>query len=214
MVGIVGKSGSGKTTLVDLLLRLLEPSRGQIFIDQVGIDQIHMMESRKNIGYVSQDVFAINDTIENNIRFYDKAVTWEQIIQAAKAAYIYDFIQSQPRQFQTEVGERGIMLSGGEKQRLVLARTLARNPSILVLDEATSALDNESELMIQKAIEELKGRVTIIVIAHRLSTLHGCDEIGILENGRIVEQGPPARLLKDKDSRFYQMYNIRETSES
>ncbi len=209
MLGIVGKSGAGKTTIVDLFLRLMQPTRGKILIDGTDISAINIKEWRNNIGYVSQDIFVLNDTFENNIRFYDESISDEVVCDSAKMAYIFDFIQSKANQFKTAVGERGVLLSGGEKQRLVLARVLARHPSILILDEATSALDNESELMIQRAIEGLKGRVTIFVIAHRLTTLLNCDKIIFLENGRNCEEGPPQELLKDKDSNFFQLYNIR-----
>lgn len=208
VIGIIGESGSGKTTLVDLLLRLLEPASGKILVDGTDIAEIDIGEWRKNIGYVSQDIFIINDTIENNIRFYDETVSDKDIVRGAKMASIYDFIQSQPQKFKTQVGERGVMISGGEKQRLVLARYLARNPKILILDEATSALDNKSELMIQEAIEGIKGKITIFVIAHRLSSILNCDKVIFLEKGRVGEEGYPADLLKDKSSRFYKLYNI------
>lgn len=209
MLGVVGKSGAGKTTIADLLLRLVKPSGGSIALDGVDISQINMREWRKNIAYVVQDMFVFNDTIENNIRFYEDAISNADIHRAASEAYIYDFIQTLPRKFETEVGERGVLLSGGEKQRLVLSRALAKNPKILILDEATSALDNESELMIQRAIEGLKGKMTIFVIAHRLTTLLNCDKIIFLENGKISEKGSPRELLEDKDSSFYRLYNIR-----
>lgn len=213
MVGLIGKSGSGKTTFVDLLLKLLNPSSGAIMADGIDIKEIGIVEWRKNIGYVSQEIFLINDTIENNLRFYDDSVSNEDMIYAAKMAYIYDFIQRQPNKFRTQVGERGMLLSGGERQRMVLARTLARHPKILILDEATSALDNESEAMIQRAIENLKGKITIIVIAHRLSTILNCDRALVLEGGRIREDGAPKTLLKDKTSYFYRSYyNIRENT--
>lgn len=211
MVGIVGKSGAGKTTIVDLLLRLWKPSKGTILIDGVDIAEINIKNWRENIAYVSQEMFVINDTVENNIKFYGQDISDDDVRRAAKQAYIYDFIQSLPKKFKTEVGERGVLLSGGEKQRLVLARALARNPKILILDEATSALDNESERMIQRAIEELKRKITIIVIAHRLSTLLNCDKIIFLENGKVKEEGPPRNLLANKNSSFYKLYNIRES---
>ncbi len=210
MVGIIGESGAGKTTLVDLLLRLLEPQGGKILADGVDISEIDIKEWRKNIGYVSQDIFVINDSVENNIRFYDDNISDRDTQSAAQRAYIYDFIEAQPNKFKTQVGERGVLLSGGEKQRIVLARYLARNSKILILDEATSALDNKSELMIKKAINELRGKVTIFIIAHRLSTLLNCDRVVFLENGKIVEDGSPRSLLEDKSSRFYKLYHIAD----
>ncbi len=209
MVGVIGESGAGKTTIVDLLLRLLNPTAGQIFADGVDIAEIGMRDWRNNIGYVSQDIFVISDTIEANIRFYDETLGSDDIERGAKMAYIYDFIQTLPQKFNSQVGDRGVLLSGGERQRLVLARYLARYPKILVLDEATSALDNKSELMIQKAIEELKGRITIFVIAHRLSTILNCDKVISLYKGKVQDEGSPEQLFKDKSSYFYKAYNIR-----
>lgn len=209
MVGIIGPSGVGKTTLVDLLLRLFELDAGAIFLDGVPINDISLREWRRNIGYVSQDIFLKNDTIEQNIKFYDDSITDDDMRRAARAAHIEDVIDAMPRGFSTVVGDRGILLSAGQRQRIILARVLARRPKILLLDEATSALDNESETYIKKAIDALKGDVTIIVIAHRLSTIMNCDYLIALENGRIVEEGIPDVLLKDKKSYFYKMYNIR-----
>lgn len=210
MLGIIGESGSGKTTIVDLLLRLFDPVSGKIFVDDVNISEVDLKEWRNNIGYVSQDIFIINDTIRNNIRFYSEEISEESISRAAKQAFIYDFIMAQEKKMDTLVGERGVLLSGGEKQRIALARILARNPQILILDEATSALDNKSELMIQKAIESLKGRITVLVIAHRLSTILNCDRVVFLGEGRVKEEDVPSSLLADKDSHFYKLYNIRD----
>lgn len=210
MVGIIGPSGSGKTTIVDLLLRLFAPKKGDIFLDEENIANINVKDWRKNVGYVSQDIFLFNDTIENNIRFYVDFINDEDIKEAAKRANIYDFIESQPDGFKTMVGERGIRLSGGQRQRIVLARALVRKPQILILDEATSALDNESEILVQKAIKELKGRITVIAIAHRLSTVIHSDKLIVLENGGITEEGIPQELLKDKESYFSKVYNLRK----
>lgn len=208
MVGLIGRSGAGKTTIVDLLLRLFNPARGIIALDERDLSEISIAEWRKNVGYVSQDIFLMNDTIANNIRFYDSSLTRKDIEQAAKMANIYDFIQECPEGFETVIGERGIMLSAGQRQRIIIARVLARNPKILILDEATSALDNESEAKIQKVIENLKGKITVLAVAHRLSTLRNSDKIVVLDKGKIVEQGTPAELLKAKESYFYKMYNI------
>jgi len=210
MVGLIGPSGSGKTTIVDLILRLFDPVNGKILLDGKDIKNINLMEWRNNIGYVSQDIFLMNDTIANNIRFYNNSITDKEIEKATKAANIYDFIQSCPEGFNTVVGERGATLSGGERQRIIIARALARKPKLLILDEATSALDNESEIKIKQAINNFKRKITVFVIAHRLSTVVNSDRLIVLENGRIVEQGAPDELLKDKESYFSKVYNIRE----
>jgi ATP-binding cassette subfamily B protein len=210
MIGLIGPSGVGKTTIVDLILRLFPLGSGKILMDGKSISRIDIKQWRKNIGYIPQDIFLMNDTIANNIRFYDNAISDEEIKQAAKKANIYDFIQTLPKKFSAVVGERGIFLSAGQRQRIVIARILARNPEFLILDEATSALDNESEIRIQKIIENLKGKITVLVIAHRLSTVINCDKLLILEKGKILEQGVPSELLKDKNSYFYKIYNIRE----
>lgn len=209
MIGIIGPSGVGKTTLVDLLLRLLTPQQGQIFLDDIDIKDIDIVKWRENIGYVSQDMFLINDTIAENIRFYNDDLSDGDVEKFAKLANIYDFIQTLPNKFDTVIGERGVMISAGQRQRLVIARVLARNPKILILDEATSALDNESEQQIQKVIDALKGKVTVIAIAHRLSTIEDSDKLIVLEKGRISEIGSPRELLKDKESYFAKNYNLR-----
>lgn len=207
MIGIIGVSGAGKTTIVDLLLRLFNPQSGEIAVDGRPIGEIQIREWRKNIGYVSQDLFLKNDTIENNIRFYDSAITEDDIIRATKAAYSYDFISKLPQGFKTVIGDRGVTLSNGQRQRIALARILARKPNILILDEATSALDTESEQYIQRSIQELRGEMTIIIIAHRLSTVMNVDRLVVLEGGSIKEQGIPSELLKDKNSYFYKVYH-------
>ncbi len=210
MVGLIGPSGAGKTTIVDLITRLFQPTSGQVMLDDKDISQISLKEFRGKIGYVSQDIFLINDTVENNIKFYNSEISEQDVIEASKIANAFQFIEDLPDKFQTKVGERGLRLSGGQRQRIILARALARKPQFLILDEATNALDNESEVLIQKAIEQLKGKTTILVIAHRLSTVVNADRLFVLEKGRIVEQGSPQELLEDKGSYFYKVYNIRD----
>lgn len=210
MIGLVGPSGAGKTTIVDILLRLLKPVEGHILLDGEDITGVSLSEWRTKVGYVSQDIFLMNDTVENNIKFYDSAMKIEYIKEAARVAGIHDFIETLPQKYQTIVGERGVRLSGGQRQRVVLARVIARKPDVLILDEATSALDNESEAMIQKSIEKLKGKITVIAIAHRLSTVMASDRLIVLENGKIVETGSPSELLNKKDSHFFKMYNVRK----
>jgi len=214
MIGLIGPSGAGKTTLVDIFLRLLPPGSGDILVDGKSVSQIDLRDWRKNIGYVSQDAFLLNDSVENNIRFYNENVAEEDIIEASKAANIYDFIMGLPEKFQTITGERGVRLSGGQRQRIALARALAKKPEILILDEATSALDNESETLIQESIEKLKNKVTVILIAHRPSTvmISGC--LFVLDNGKIIEEGTPAELLKNKDSYFSKVYSIKKHNDN
>jgi len=162
------------------------------------------------VAYVSQDFFLLQDTIRNNIRFYDESITDDAVWEAAKNAKIDDFIKQSPEGLDTMVGERGILLSAGERQRITIARALARRPEILILDEATSALDNESEAHIKRVIEELKGRLTIIAIAHRLSTIMDSDQLIVLSEGKVVETGTPQELLANTNSYFYKVYSINQ----
>lgn len=208
IIGLIGESGSGKTTITDLLLRLFKPISGEILIDKKNINSIRLSGWRKNISYVPQDIFLLNDTIENNVKFYNDSISEKDIIEAAKIANIYDFVQELPEKFKTEVGERGVKLSGGQRQRIVLARALARKPEILILDEATSAIDAESETLIQNSINDLRGKMTIFIVAHRLSTILNSDRLLVLEGGRIIEEGNPRELLESKDSHFYKIFNI------
>ena len=210
MAGLIGPSGAGKTTIVDMILRLFNATKGEILIDGKNINTIDLNEWRKNIGYVSQDIFLKNDTIATNIKFYNDSIADEDMEKAAKMANIYDFIQACPNKFNTVIGERGLLLSAGQRQRIIIARILARQPKILILDEATSALDNESEVQIQKVIENLKNKVTVLLIAHRLSTVMSCDKLLVLQNGEIKEQGSPEELLANKKSYFYKVSNIRK----
>ncbi|MFA4941730.1 MAG: ABC transporter ATP-binding protein [Patescibacteria group bacterium] len=210
MIGLIGHSGAGKTTIIDLLLRLFQPGGGEISVDGVNIESIRMREWRNNVGYISQDMFLKNGTIMENIKFYNEDVTDQGMEEAAKMANIYDFIQTLPNKFSTLIGERGVLLSAGQRQRIVIARVLARKPKILIMDEATSALDNESELKIQKIIEDLKGKITVLVVAHRLSTIVNSDRLLVIDKGKIIEEGRPEELLKDKETYFYKVYNIRK----
>ena len=207
IIGIIGPSGSGKTTVADLLLRLFKPDSGSIILDGVPSTSISLQKWRTNIGYVSQDVFLMNDTIEENIKFYNKELSKEDIVSATKQANIYEFITGLPNGFKTITGDRGVMLSGGQRQRIALARALASKPKLLILDEATSALDYESERLIHEVISKLHGFTTVLIIAHRPSTVAEANNIIVLNQGRVVEQGSPEKLLKNKDSYFFKMQN-------
>jgi len=197
-VGLVGPSGSGKTTLVDVLLGLLEKKSGSYCIDGIELNNDNLSNWQQNFGYVSQDIFLSDDSILNNIAF---SVTYDEIdrakvIQAAKLANIDDFIMSLPEGYNTFTGDRGVRLSGGQRQRIAIARALYFSPDILVLDEATSALDGSTENVIMDAINNLSHNKTIIIIAHRLETVVGCDIIHFVDNGRIESSGTYEELLK------------------
>lgn len=192
LVGFTGKTGSGKTTLVDILLGLLVPDEGSILIDGKEVSKKFIRSWQKNLGYVPQNIYLSNDTIAANIAFgvMREEIDMNAVRQAACMAQIDDFIQNElPERYNTLVGERGVRLSGGQRQRIGIARALYRDPSVLVMDEATSALDNQTEIDVMKAIDGLSGKKTIIMIAHRLSTLKKCDVIFDLENGQIVRSG-------------------------
>lgn len=192
---VVGHSGSGKSTLARLLFRFYDVNDGAIRIDGQDLRQITQTSLRQSIGIVPQDTVLFNDTIEYNIAYGRPGASHEEIVSAARAAYIHDFIMSLPDGYQTTVGERGLKLSGGEKQRVAIARTLLKNPAILVFDEATSALDSQAEQAIQAQLKEIARDRTTLVIAHRLSTIADAQQILVMSNGRIVERGTHAQLL-------------------
>ena len=192
---VVGHSGSGKSTLSRLLFRFYDINKGSITIDGQDLREITQVSLRKSIGIVPQDTVLFNDTIEYNIAYGKPEASREEIVAAAKAAYIHDFIESLPDGYATAVGERGLKLSGGEKQRVAIARTLLKNPAILIFDEATSALDSKSEQAIQAQLKEIARNRTTLVIAHRLSTIADAAQILVLDHGRIVERGTHAQLI-------------------
>src|SRR6185503_3651715 len=194
-VAVVGPSGSGKSTLARLLYRFYDVSSGRILIDGQDIRGVTQASLRAAIGMVPQDTVLFNDTIRYNIRYGRWNATDEEVEAAAQTAQIDGFIRMSPHGYETEVGERGLKLSGGEKQRVAIARTILKGPPILVLDEATSALDSRTEKEIQDALERVSRNRTTLVIAHRLSTIVGADEIIVLDGGEIVERGTHRELL-------------------
>jgi ATP-binding cassette subfamily C protein len=198
---IVGVSGSGKSTMVDLLIGLLQPKQGAILADGVPLTE-RLRPWRNSIGYVPQDAFLSNVSIRENLQWFCPNAGEEDIWSALRVAAIDSLVASLPEGLETVIGDRGVRLSGGERQRIVLARALLRKPSILILDEATSSLDSENEQRIQQAIEGLQGKLTIVVIAHRLSTVRNADTIVVLEQGKIVEKGDYQSLMAIEDGRF------------
>jgi ATP-binding cassette subfamily B protein len=210
-VAVVGGSGSGKSTLARLLLRLYDVTSGHIDIDHQDIRGVTTRSLREAIGVVPQETLLFNDTIAYNIAYGRSGATHEQIAAAARAAHIHDLIESLPQKYDTPVGERGVMLSGGEKQRIALARAILKNPPLLIFDEATSALDTQSERAIQSELDRLSENRTTLVIAHRLSTVVDADEILVMERGRIVERGTHARLLA-QGGMYARLWQLQERS--
>jgi len=195
-VAIVGPSGAGKSTLSRLLYRFYDVQEGGVYIDNQDIRDVSQESLRKSIGMVPQDTVLFNDSVYYNIAYGRPSATREEVAEAAKLAQIHDFISSLPNGYETMVGERGLKLSGGEKQRIAIARTILKAPPILVLDEATSALDSYTEKEIQDALERVSQGRTTMVVAHRLSTIITADNIIVMQNGEIIEQGTHNELLK------------------
>lgn len=214
VVALVGESGAGKSSLLDLLTGLYPPTFGTIMIDDEDLSGSDIHSWRELIGVVSQDSFILNDTIENNIRFGKLNATQEEIVEAAKNANAHQFIMRLPQTYKTVVGERGYRLSGGERQRIALARALIRNPAVLILDEATSSLDSESEKLIQNAFERYRGEKTVIVVAHRLSTVKDADHIHVLNQGALIESGNHKKLIESggQYAKFWQIQYGTESS--
>jgi ATP-binding cassette subfamily B protein len=194
-VAVVGPSGAGKSTLARLLFRFYEADRGHILIDQQDISEVTQASLRENVGIVPQDTVLFNQSIYHNIQYANRQATMDDVIRAAKVANIHDFIQSLPDGYDTIVGERGLKLSGGEKQRIAIARVILKDPRILVFDEATSSLDSRSEQSILASLKQVAMRHTTLVIAHRLSTIIDSDNILVMDQGRIIEQGNHQALL-------------------
>jgi ABC-type multidrug transport system fused ATPase/permease subunit len=200
-IGFVGTSGAGKSTIIDIILGLLKPDSGRILVDGADI-QNDLRGWQSQIGYVPQSVYLTDDTLRNNVAFglSDENIDDNAVWHAIKAAQLEELVTGQPKGLKTVVGERGVLLSGGQRQRIGIARALYNSPSILVLDEATSSLDIDTEREIMETINVLHGSKTIIIVAHRLSTVEGCDRIYRLKDGRVINEGPASSIL----------YNIKE----
>ena len=209
-LALVGESGSGKTTLASLLIRLREPTRGSIEVDGIDYWEINPPEWHRQLGVVEQEAFLFNDTVENNLRFGRLDAKPEELSAALRIAHLEEVVAELPEQLQARVGERGSRLSGGQRQRLSLARAMVGDPSLLILDEATSALDTVSEQQVQAALEEARHGRTVVVIAHRLSTVRNADVIAVLKDGRVIEKGSWEELMS-LNGAFTQMVNLSKT---
>jgi ABC-type multidrug transport system fused ATPase/permease subunit len=213
-VALVGESGAGKSTLVDMLTLMLRPRRGEIRIDDVPGCEIDLTSWRSQIGYVSQETVVFDDTIANNISLWqgdieDDPALRERVIDAARRANAHHFIEDFSNGYQTVVGDRGVRLSGGQKQRLFVARELFKQPNLLLLDEATSDLDTASEQHIQDSIDALQGEVTVVIIAHRLSTVKNADRVYVLDEGRVIEEGSYHELRARENGEFREMVEMQ-----
>jgi ATP-binding cassette, subfamily B, bacterial MsbA len=205
---IVGPSGAGKSTLIGLICRFYDVTSGEIYLDKHPLRELNLTDWRNQIAIVSQDVYMFSTTVLENIAYGQLNATEKEIITAAKLANAHDFIMQLPEGYNTKVGDRGVRLSGGQRQRIALARAIVRNPQILILDEATNALDTISEHLIQEALNTLSQNRTVIVIAHRLSTIEQADQIIVLNQGRVIEQGNLQGLL-EQDGLFAQLYQLQ-----
>ena len=209
IIALVGSSGAGKSTLVDLIPRFYDPTGGKILLDGIDSKTIKIEDLRKMMGIVTQEIVLFNESVINNIAYGFADYPEEKIIAAAKAANAHDFILELPNGYETIIGERGTKLSGGQRQRISIARALLKNPPIMIFDEATSALDNESELLVQEAIERLMKDRTTFVIAHRLSTIRNADRILVMDQGRIIQDGNHQMLIEQASGQYKKLYEMQ-----
>ena len=208
VVGIVGTTGSGKSTLINLLMRFYDGYSGEILVDGHNIKNFDLSAYRDQIGFVQQEPMMFSDTIYNNIAYSNPNASVEDVIHAADIANAHEFIARQPDAYDTVLGERGVGVSGGEKQRISIARAVLKEPSVLIFDEATAAVDSETEHLIQEAIDRLIAGKTTIMIAHRLSTLKKANRIIVVDNGKIIENGTPEQLMAQK-GKYYKLVQIQ-----
>ncbi|KAL5099938.1 hypothetical protein RYX36_004265 [Vicia faba] len=209
-VALVGQSGSGKSSVISIILRFYDPSSGKVLIDGKDITRINLKSLRKHIGLVQQEPALFATSIYENILYGKEGASDSEVIEAAKLANAHTFISGLPEGYSTKVGERGVQLSGGQRQRVAIARAVLKNPEILLLDEATSALDVESERIVQQALDRLMQNRTTVMVAHRLSTIRNADQISVLQDGKIIEQGTHSSLIENKSGPYYKLVNLQQ----
>jgi ABC-type multidrug transport system fused ATPase/permease subunit len=210
-VSFVGKSGAGKTTIFNLLARLYDPIHGEIVLDGVNIKELDKDSLRGSISIISQNPYIFNMSIRDNLRLVKDGLTDKEMMEACKTACLHDYIMSLPDGYDTIVGEGGISLSGGQRQRLAIARALVQKTEIILFDEATSALDNETQASIQQAIQNMKGEYTILIIAHRLSTVIHSDRLLLIDDGKVVAEGTHKELMKS-NLEYQKLYQLEENN--
>lgn len=213
MTAIAGRSGAGKSTLIDLLMGLMEPQQGTVKVDGASLTGERLLSWRNSIGYVSQEPFLFHTSIRDNLLLVKPEATEDELWEALAFAACDEFIRKLPQGLDTIIGDRGVRLSGGERQRVVLARAILRKPEVLILDEATSSLDTENEAKVQAALEKLKGKITLIVIAHRLSTIRNADQVVVVDEGRIVQQGEFSQLSRETKGTFHQLLGYQNAAQ-
>jgi ATP-binding cassette, subfamily B, bacterial MsbA len=209
ILALVGPSGGGKSTLVDLIPRFYDATKGKILIDGIDIREFKLSSLRSKMGIVTQETFLFNGTVKQNIAYGLDDFPFDKIVEAAKTANAHNFILEMPDGYETIVGERGVKLSGGQKQRITIARALLKNPDIMIFDEATSALDNESEILVQEAIERLMANRTTFVIAHRLSTIRNATKILVIDRGTVIQMGTHEELIEDNEGLYKKLYEMQ-----